>query len=149
MQIEPSQKGTHTDERMMLKMFLSVRIRQMNNVLLMVYKLIICSCMSFLHYVKSVQIRSNFCSVFSRIRTEYGSIEVSLRIQSECGKIRTRNYSVFGQKISCIIAIVDKKIKIVFFVSGVLSSPPHSAVQISFFSLALFCPRTLNGRGKN
>ena len=43
--------------------------------------------------VKSVQIRSYFWSVFSRIRTEY---EVSLRIQSECGKIRTRNNSVFG-----------------------------------------------------
>ena len=28
-----------------------------------------------------------FLSVFSRIRTEYG---ISLRIQSECGKIRTR-----------------------------------------------------------
>ena len=36
-----------------------------------------------LHCVKSVQIRSIFWSVFSRIRTEYG-------------KIRTRKYSVFG-----------------------------------------------------
>ena len=35
------------------------------------------------HCVKSVQIRSIFWSVFSRIRTEYG-------------KIRTRKYSVFG-----------------------------------------------------
>ena len=33
-----------------------------------------------------------FCSVFSRIWTEYGEI----RIQSECGKIRTRKNSVFG-----------------------------------------------------
>ena len=40
------------------------------------------------HCVKSVQIRSFFWSVFSRIRTEYGDI-VSLRIQSECKKIRT------------------------------------------------------------
>ena len=31
-----------------------------------------------------------FWSVFSRIRTEYGEISVSHRIQSECGKIRTR-----------------------------------------------------------
>ena len=31
-----------------------------------------------------------FWSVFSRIRTEYGEILVCLRIQSECGKIRTR-----------------------------------------------------------
>ena len=45
------------------------------------------------HCVKSVQIRSFFWSVFSRIWTEY---EVSLRIQSECGKIRTRKSSVFG-----------------------------------------------------
>ena len=36
------------------------------------------------HWVKSVQIRSFFCSVFSRIRTEYGG-----------GKIRTRKTSVF------------------------------------------------------
>ena len=46
-----------------------------------------------MHCVKNVQIRSFFWSVFSRIRTEYG---VSLRIQSECGKTRTRKNSVFG-----------------------------------------------------
>ena len=54
--------------------------------------------------VWSVQIRSYFWSVFSRIRTEYGpeitpylnTIHASLRIQSECGKIMTRNNSVFG-----------------------------------------------------
>ena len=45
-----------------------------------------------LHCVKCVQIRSIFWSVFSRIWTEY---EVSLRIQSKGGKIRTRKYSVF------------------------------------------------------
>ena len=44
----------------------------------------------------SVQIRSYFWSVFPRIRTEYGEIYLSLRIQSECGKMRTRNNSVFG-----------------------------------------------------
>ena len=52
-----------------------------------------------LHCLKSLQIRSYFWSLFPRIRTEYGeirSIEVSLRIQSECGKIRTRNNSVWG-----------------------------------------------------
>ena len=31
-----------------------------------------------------------FWSVFSRIRTEYGEMGVSLRIQSECRKIQTR-----------------------------------------------------------
>ena len=46
--------------------------------------------------VKSAQMRCYFWSVFSRIRTEYGEILVSLRIQSKCGKICTRNNSVFG-----------------------------------------------------
>ena len=44
------------------------------------------------HCMKSVEIRSCFWSVFSHIRTEYF---VSLRIQSEWGKIRTRINSVF------------------------------------------------------
>ena len=46
------------------------------------------------HCVKSVQIRSSFWSVFSHIRSEYG--QLSLRILSECGKIRTGKNSVFG-----------------------------------------------------
>ena len=54
------------------------------------------------HCVKSVQIRSHFWSVFSRIQTEYGEI-LSLRIQSECGKIRTRNNSVFGHSSRSVI----------------------------------------------
>ena len=45
------------------------------------------------HCVKSIQVRSFFWSVFSRIRTEYGEILVSLCIQSECGEIRTRKNS--------------------------------------------------------
>ena len=69
---------------------------------------------------KCPNLRSFFWPVFSRIRTEYGKIRsispysvrmrentdqkrlriwtlfVSLRIQSECGKIRTRKNSVFG-----------------------------------------------------
>ena len=52
---------------------------------------------SLRHCVISAQIRSFSWSVFSRIRTEYGErYEVSLRIQSECWKIRTRKNSVFG-----------------------------------------------------
>ena len=47
---------------------------------------------SYCHCVKSVQMRSFFWSVLSRIRTEYA---VSLRTQSECGKIRTKKTSVF------------------------------------------------------
>ena len=49
---------------------------------------------SISHWVKSVQIRIFFWSVFSRIQTEYGEIRRSLRIQSNCGKIRTRINSV-------------------------------------------------------
>ena len=43
--------------------------------------------------VRSVQIRSFFWSVFSRIQSGYF---VSLHIQSKYGKIRTRKNSVFG-----------------------------------------------------
>ena len=55
--------------------------------------------LEIMHCVKSVQIWSFVWSVFSHIRAEYGairSISVSLRIQPECGKIRTRQNSVFG-----------------------------------------------------
>ena len=45
--------------------------------------------------MKSAHIRSFFWSVFSRTRTG-----ASLRIQSKCGKIRTRKNSVFGH-FSC------------------------------------------------
>ena len=54
------------------------------------------------HCRESVQIRSFFWSVTSHIRTEYGKIRsispfwVSLCIQSEYRKIRTRKNSVFG-----------------------------------------------------
>ena len=43
--------------------------------------------------MKSFQIRGFSWSVFSRIRTQY---LVSLRIQSTCGKIRTRKDSILG-----------------------------------------------------
>ena len=49
-----------------------------------------------LHCAKSVQIRSYFWSVFSRIRTEYGEVQSIYRIQSECGELRTTNISVSG-----------------------------------------------------
>ena len=48
-----------------------------------------------LHCKKSIQIRSIFWSVFSRIWTDYERYSVCLRIQSECVKIRTRKNSVF------------------------------------------------------
>ena len=44
------------------------------------------------YWEKIVQIQNYFWSVFSHIWAEYGEI----RIQSECGKIWTRNNSVFG-----------------------------------------------------
>ena len=53
------------------------------------------------HCVESVQIRSFLRSVCSLIRAEYEELRsISLRIQSECEKIRTRKNSVFG-KFSC------------------------------------------------
>ena len=53
------------------------------------------STLNKIHYVKSVQMRSIFWSVFSCIPIFliYG---VNLRIQSEYRKIRARKYSVFG-----------------------------------------------------
>ena len=45
---------------------------------------------------ESVQIRSYFWYVFSCIRTEYGEILRISPFQSECGKIPTRNNSLFG-----------------------------------------------------
>ena len=51
-------------------------------------------CFFAVHCVKSVQIRSNF---FFRIFPHSDWMRnVSLRVQSEYGKIRTRNYSGFG-----------------------------------------------------
>ena len=53
-------------------------------------------CYYYTHCVKSVQKRSFFRSVFSRIRTEYEEIRSIRTYQSECGKIRTIKNSVFG-----------------------------------------------------
>ena len=49
-----------------------------------------------MYCVKCVQIRNFFWYVFSAFGLSTGRYEVSLRIQSECGKIRTRKNSVFG-----------------------------------------------------
>ena len=51
--------------------------------------------------MKSVQIRSFFCSTFSCIRTEYGKI-LGLNVKSECRKIRTRKNFVFGHLSYCV-----------------------------------------------
>ena len=48
------------------------------------------------HYVKSVQIRSIFWSVFSCIRTEYGDLRRFTVFQSKYRKIRTRKNFVFA-----------------------------------------------------
>ena len=64
-----------------------------------------CACNN--HCVKSVQIRSLFWSVFSRIRTEYGEIQ---SIQSKCGKIRTRitpKYEYFLPSVSRLLDFKD------------------------------------------
>ena len=49
-----------------------------------------------MHCVKSVQIRSFFWSVFPAFGLNAERYKVSLRIQSECGKIRTRKNPVSG-----------------------------------------------------
>ena len=49
-------------------------------------------CWEHKHWVKSVQIRSYFWSVFSCVRTEYGDLRSKVRIQENL----TRNNSVFG-----------------------------------------------------
>ena len=61
------------------------------------------------HCVKCVQMWSFFWSVFSHIRPEY---EVSLRIQSECGKMltrKTRKNSVFGHFSRSVIWLKNVK----------------------------------------
>ena len=52
------------------------------------------------HCVKSVQIRSFFWSVFLTFGMNTERYFVSLRIHSECGKIRTRKNSPFGHFLS-------------------------------------------------
>ena len=54
---------------------------------------------------ENAQIRSNLLSVFSRIRT--------VRIQSECGEIRTRNHPVFGHFSASQGINISKKFGIV------------------------------------
>ena len=49
------------------------------------------------HYVKSVQIRSFFGPYFPAFELNTDRYEVSLRIQSKCETMRTRQSSVFGQ----------------------------------------------------
>ena len=54
-----------------------------------------CICWYLLHCVKSVQMRSFFWSYFPAFGLNTERYGVSLRIQSKCGKIRTRKNSVF------------------------------------------------------
>ena len=61
--------------------------------------------------MKSIQIRSFFRSVFSRIWTEYGEIRVVLRIQFESGKIQTRKKSVFGHFSRSLISCISGRYK--------------------------------------
>ena len=51
---------------------------------------------SVMRYVKSVQIRSFFWSLFSRIRTEYGNLLRKSPYSVRIRKIQTRKNSVFG-----------------------------------------------------
>ena len=53
-----------------------------------------------------------FLVVFSRIRTEYG---VNLRIQSECGKMRTRKNSVFGHFSRIVSQVTVNRCSVKYF----------------------------------
>ena len=93
------------------------------------------------HYVKSVQIRSFFWSVFSRIHTEYGEI---LRIQSECGKIRTRKSSVFGhfsrsfvvEKTNCRKRSCFSEIFLLLFTTSMLKLIVFYITWLTFLQLS-------------
>ena len=55
-----------------------------------------------MHCAKSVQIRSFFWSVFSRIWTEYGDL---LLIQSKYVQMRPRKNSVFGEVFCAVLSL--------------------------------------------
>ena len=82
-----------------------------------------------LHYVKSVQIRSLFWSVFSRIRTEYGEIRsispYSVRMWENTDQRKLRIYYIFSfleSLISNLVSFVHSQIEkfTVFFREDVL-----------------------------
>ena len=54
------------------------------------------NCLIQVHCVKSVQIRNFSCLYFASFGLNTERYKVSLRIQTECGKIQTRRNSVFG-----------------------------------------------------
>ena len=72
---------------------------------------------------KSVQIRSIFWSVFSYIRTKYRLILRISPVQSECGKIRTRKYSVFGHFSHNEFDYLRPKGRLLYTIDGVCNVP--------------------------
>ena len=104
LQIEPSEKGTYTSESMILQIF------YLNG---------------FVRWTKCIwwAIENNNLLVYKLFE-----FAVEWFQQSE---IKQKLSLV--QKITCITAIANKKIISVFCVSGVLCSPPQSAVQIRQF----------------
>ena len=92
------------------------------------------------HCVKIVQIGSFFWSVFSRIRTEYGEID---RIQSKCGKIRTRKNSVLGH-FSRSPLETNFKFKQLYFQSSIDYNEMRAATWSSYFSKACFIQKIFN-----
>ena len=70
--------------------------------------------MSYFHYVKSVQIRSFFWSVFSRIRTEYGEMRsispYSVWMRENTDQKKLRIWTLFTQ---CLTAINHGKINFI------------------------------------
>ena len=54
------------------------------------------------------------------------TLQVSLRIQSECGKLRTRKDSVFGHFSRSVFLKKFKKSSILAFLKRLIFSPKHS-----------------------
>ena len=114
LQVEPCEKGTHTNESMMLKMFTYSDSPDEQSAFERLQKIIICSFIGFL------------------------SLQLNEFLQS---KIKQKLSSV--QRITCTTAFADEKILNVFCVSQVLYSPPQSALQIKQFLLYFLLESTM------
>ena len=87
-------------------------------------------------YVKSVQIRSYFWSVFSGFGLNTERYKVSLRIHSECEKMRTRNNSVFRHFLRSgiyheMVSWYFQKISKLLYIAGSSFSLFSSRIAIS------------------
>ena len=104
LQVEPCEKGTHTNESMMLKIFTYLDSPNEQSAFERLQKIIICSFTGFL------------------------SLQLNEFLQS---KSKQKLSSV--QRIACITVFADEKMLNIFCVSQVLYFPSQSALQIKQF----------------